>query len=202
MAAEMKISSLEVCGDSMLVINQLLIYYKVRKDDLIPYHQMATQLLENFDFVTLEHVPRKDNQMADALANLAATLELTKDKAVNFSVCHHWVVLLTLGASQEGVNVISVLSIIVDDWRQPLIDYLKHGKLPDDSRHRSEIGDLVLALCRPIITRHKIGSKFTSKWDGPYVVQEVYTSGAYKIVVEDGVKVGPINGKFLKRYYA
>ncbi|KAI5342013.1 hypothetical protein L3X38_009888 [Prunus dulcis] len=40
--------------------------------------------------------------------------------------------------SQEGVNVISVLSIDVDDWRQPLIDYLEHGKLPDDSRHRSE----------------------------------------------------------------
>ncbi|CAL2271126.1 unnamed protein product [Prunus armeniaca] len=104
MVVEMKISSLEVYGDSMLVINQLLTHYEVRKDDLIPYHQMATQLLERFDFVTLEHVPRKDNQMADALA---------------------------LGASQEGANVISV--------RQPLIDYLEHGKLPDDSRHRSEV---------------------------------------------------------------
>ncbi|CAB4309209.1 unnamed protein product [Prunus armeniaca] len=73
MAMEMKISSLEVYGDSMLVINQLLTHYEVRKDDPIPYYQMATQLLERFDFVTLEHVPRKDNQMADALANLAAT---------------------------------------------------------------------------------------------------------------------------------
>ncbi|XP_008245038.1 PREDICTED: uncharacterized protein LOC103343140 [Prunus mume] len=57
MVVEMKISSLEVYGDSMLVINQLLTHYEVRKDDLIPYHQMATQLLERFDFVTLEHVP-------------------------------------------------------------------------------------------------------------------------------------------------
>ena len=139
MAVEMKISSLEVYGDSMLVINQLLTHYEVRKDDLIPYHQMATQLLERFDFVTLEHVPRKDNQMADALANLAATLALTKDEAVNLPVCQRWVVPLTLGASQEGVNVISVLSIDINDWRQPLIDYLEHGKLPDDSRHRSEV---------------------------------------------------------------
>ncbi|KAI5344076.1 hypothetical protein L3X38_011953 [Prunus dulcis] len=80
MAVEMKISSLEVYGDSMLVINQLLTHFEVRKDDLIPYHQLATQLLESFDFVTLEHMPRKDNQMADALANLAATLALTKKK--------------------------------------------------------------------------------------------------------------------------
>ncbi|CAL8174008.1 unnamed protein product [Prunus armeniaca] len=57
-------------------------------------------------------------------------------------------------------------------------------------------------LPRPIITTHKTGSKFTSKWDGPYVVQEVYISGAYKIVAEDDLRVGPINGKFLKQYYA
>ncbi|XP_074283795.1 uncharacterized protein LOC141608333 [Silene latifolia] len=65
-----------------------------------------------------------------------------------------------------------------------------------------QVGDLVLAVRRPIITSHKPVGKFTSKWDGPYVVQEVYTNGAYKIVDEDGVRVGPINGKFLKRYYS
>ncbi|KAB2599256.1 hypothetical protein D8674_009527 [Pyrus ussuriensis x Pyrus communis] len=46
--------------------------------------------------------------------------------------------------------------------------------------------DLVLALRRPIITTHKTKSKFTSKWDGPYVIQEIYTNGAYLIMAEDG----------------
>ncbi|KAM1343755.1 hypothetical protein ACFX2F_007920 [Malus domestica] len=64
-----------------------------------------------------------------------------------------------------------------------------------------QMGDLVLSLRRPIITTHKTKSKFTSKWDGPYVVQEVYTNGAYLIMAEDGLKIGPINGRFLKRYY-
>ncbi|CAM8996545.1 unnamed protein product [Rhodiola kirilowii] len=63
-------------------------------------------------------------------------------------------------------------------------------------------GDLVLAVRRPIITSHKTGSKFKAKWDGPYVVQEAYTNGAYKIVDQEGLRVGPINGKFLKRYYS
>ena len=62
-------------------------------------------------------------------------------------------------------------------------------------------GDLVLAVRRPIITTHRTGNKFNSKWDGPYVVREVYSNGAYKIVTEDGFRIGPINGKFLKRYY-
>ncbi|XP_070049181.1 uncharacterized protein [Nicotiana tomentosiformis] len=43
--------------------------------------------------------------------------------------------------------------------------------------------------------------KFTSKWDGPYVVHEAYSSGAYKLVDVDGMRIGPINGKFLKKYY-
>ncbi|XP_015170845.1 uncharacterized protein [Solanum tuberosum] len=64
-----------------------------------------------------------------------------------------------------------------------------------------QVGDQVLAVRKPIITSHKSGGKFTSKWDGPYVVQEAYSQGAYKLVDADGVRIGPINEKFLKRYY-
>ncbi|XP_060200307.1 uncharacterized protein LOC132628548 [Lycium barbarum] len=64
-----------------------------------------------------------------------------------------------------------------------------------------QLGDQVLAVRRPIIVSHKSGGKFTSKWDGPYVVQEAYSSGAYKLVDADGLRIGPINAKFLKKYY-
>ena len=65
-----------------------------------------------------------------------------------------------------------------------------------------QVGDSVLAIRRPIITTHCTGNKFTSKWDGPYVVQEVYTNRAYKLIDNDGVRISPINGKFLKHLYA
>ena len=45
---------------------------------------------------------------------------------------------------------------------------------------------------------HKTGSKFDPKWEGSYVIRDVYSNGAYKIVDGQGVRVGPINGKFLK----
>ncbi|XP_069144102.1 uncharacterized protein [Solanum lycopersicum] len=64
-----------------------------------------------------------------------------------------------------------------------------------------QVGDQVLAIRRPIITSHKSGGKFTSKWDGSYVVQESYSNGAYKLVDVDGLRTGPINAQFLKRYY-
>ena len=43
--------------------------------------------------------------------------------------------------------------------------------------------------------------KFTPKWDDPFVVQELYTNGTYKIIDNEGVRVGPINVKLLKPYY-
>jgi len=59
-----------------------------------------------------------------------------------------------------------------------------------------------LALRRPIVTTHKTGGKFTSKWKGPCVAYEVYTNGAYKIIDEKGFHLGPINDKFLNSYFA
>ena len=91
-ALEMQIANLEVYGDSKLVIDQLLTNYEIKKEDLVPYFRLATQLLTGFDVVTLEHVPRKENQMADALANLAATLALSNDEIVDLSICQRWVV--------------------------------------------------------------------------------------------------------------
>ncbi|XP_071920668.1 uncharacterized protein [Coffea arabica] len=64
-----------------------------------------------------------------------------------------------------------------------------------------QIGKLVLAVRRPTILTHGGQRKFTPKWDGPYAVREVYTNGSYKLVAEDGLSVGPINGKYLKRLH-
>ncbi|KAG5553870.1 hypothetical protein RHGRI_011664 [Rhododendron griersonianum] len=231
----------------MLIINQLLDIYEVRKPELVPFNNYARRLIAWLGDVTLEHVPRGENRQADALAKLASTLALP-DHETHVSICRSWVIPPIFESEDNGereVNVVSVLEIETEDWRQPIIDYLQHGKLPDEDltnednarlrleelealdkkrleaqqrlecyqarmsksfnkkvRLRSfQKGDLVLAVRRPINTTHKIGGKFISKWDGPYVVQEVYSSGAYKLVAEDGLRVGSINGKFLKRYY-
>ncbi|KAM1353366.1 hypothetical protein ACFX2H_032866 [Malus domestica] len=90
MAINMEIKALEVYGDSKLIINQLLTEYEVRKDDLVPYFWLATQLLQRFEVVTLEHVPRKENQMADALTNLASSMTLGEYEAVDVPVCQRW----------------------------------------------------------------------------------------------------------------
>ncbi|KAM2668399.1 hypothetical protein EV2_019998 [Malus domestica] len=87
MAINMGITALEVFGDSKLIINQLLTEYEVRKYDLVPYFRLETQPLQEFETVTLEHVPRKENQMADTLTNLALSMTLGEDEAADVPIC-------------------------------------------------------------------------------------------------------------------
>ncbi|XP_055961466.1 uncharacterized protein LOC130015405 [Mercurialis annua] len=141
-AIEMNIDHINVFGDSELVVNQLLSIYKVKKPELIPCFQHASRQIDKFDTINIEHVPRKENKQADALANLAATLTLSNTE-VQVPVCKRWVVPEFVLNNDEGdyeqVSFASVYEIEKEDWRQPLIDYLEHGRLPDEAKHRAEV---------------------------------------------------------------
>ena len=66
-----------------------------------------------------------------------------------------------------------------------------------------EEGELVLAVRRPTKTAHKSRGKFQPKWEGPFIVETVYSNGAYRLVtMEVNAVMMPINGKYLKKYYA
>ncbi|PIN01713.1 Ribonuclease H [Handroanthus impetiginosus] len=128
MAQEMGIAELEVYGDSKLVINQLLNVY-----------EQASSLLRKFEDIVLRHVPRKENRLANALANLATTLALLEGKTTNVPVCHRWILPSLTEFDYEDTNAMSVSVSNDKDWRIPQIDYLIEGKLPQDPRHRTEV---------------------------------------------------------------
>ena len=77
--------------------------------------------------------------MANALANLATSLTLLKDMTVHVPLCHRWLLPPLSILQLEEVNGTSIFIIESEDWRQPLIDYLEHEKLPDELRHRTKI---------------------------------------------------------------
>jgi ribonuclease HI len=57
--------------DSELVVRQMQGRYKVKNLGLKPLYQQAKELADEFNKLRLEHVPRKENALADAMANLA-----------------------------------------------------------------------------------------------------------------------------------
>jgi len=70
------VKNLEAYGGSKLIINQVSGEYKVRHEDLVPYHNATIDMVEKFKNFYIDHVPRQQNAHADALASLAASLAL------------------------------------------------------------------------------------------------------------------------------
>ncbi|KAJ9167408.1 hypothetical protein P3X46_022063 [Hevea brasiliensis] len=62
----------EVFGDSMLVVSHIKGEWELKEEKLRPYLEYAKKLLFRFEEVTMKHMPRAQNQMADALATLAS----------------------------------------------------------------------------------------------------------------------------------
>ncbi|MEO7364455.1 MAG: reverse transcriptase-like protein [Candidatus Saccharimonadales bacterium] len=57
--------------DSMLVVNQMKGIFKVKNRDLWPMHDAVVKLVQSFDQVEFDHVPREFNKLADAAVNRA-----------------------------------------------------------------------------------------------------------------------------------
>lgn len=71
---------LEIRSDSQVVVRQLNGEYRVRADNLIPYWENATRLIEAARsagaIVLVSHVPRTENKRADKLSKEGANLEV------------------------------------------------------------------------------------------------------------------------------
>ena len=120
----MGILQLEIFGDSKLVINQILEQYDIKKEDLVPYCKYAKNLLANFEAITLEHIPRKENRQANALANLATALALSQEETTKVAISQRWAVPLVVEEEEEEqANIISVCLVEKEDWRQVIIEY-------------------------------------------------------------------------------
>ena len=62
---------LKVYGDSILVIYQLRKEWETKEPRLILYHKYITDIIEQFNEINFNNLPREENQMVDALATLA-----------------------------------------------------------------------------------------------------------------------------------
>jgi len=70
-AVHLEVQDLVVRLDSQLLVRQIGGEYKVRAPGLKPLYRRALELLRRIPSVEIEHVPREENTVADALANAA-----------------------------------------------------------------------------------------------------------------------------------
>ena len=123
MAVDMKQLHLQVFCDSQLVINQLLGSYEVKKHELRPYHDYAEKLIGWQGDVTLQHVHRTENKIADALAALASTLTLLDQ--TRLTVYQKRIV--PPPNEEEYIendldHIVATAEAVKEDWRQSIVD--------------------------------------------------------------------------------
>ena len=70
-AIEMNIKELNVEGDSLLVIKQMLGEYNVKSENLFKLYNEAKECQKQFKNITFTHIYRINNKRADQLSNMA-----------------------------------------------------------------------------------------------------------------------------------
>ncbi|XP_024195167.1 uncharacterized protein LOC112198299 [Rosa chinensis] len=123
---EMGVRNVQIRGDSQLVINQLQEKYRCASWLLVPYLNCAIELLDQFDDVDLEHIPRERNFAANDLAQLATGITLMYGVCERILKVEHRTLPSWLARPDPPDDpVVAVLEPIDVDWRIPLIEYLK-----------------------------------------------------------------------------
>jgi len=114
---EVHADTVEIFGDSMLVINQLAGSYECRSEVLITYYEKSMKLLKEFKDFQLEHIPRLHNEEANRLAQHSS-------------------------GYQPVLNTLSAIG--ADDWRKEIIYYLKDPSKKVERRIRFQATKYVL----------------------------------------------------------
>jgi len=68
-AQDMGAREVVIYSDSNLCVKQVRGEYKVTSENIIPLHRKVVSLLGRFEKWEINHIPREENQLADALSN-------------------------------------------------------------------------------------------------------------------------------------
>jgi ribonuclease HI len=104
---EAKAISVEIFGDSELVIKQLNGQYECRNDFLRNSYEECKEILKSFQLVILQHIPRENNGEENMLAQSASSYRENQE-------------VFTIDEYAFGSD------LALDDWRKEIADYLEN----------------------------------------------------------------------------
>ena len=83
----------------------------------MPYRNHARRLMDDFENIILEHIPRKENEQADALANLATSLAKMNIQMMSIAVLQKWVMPpIQNEEEEEEADTVFIHIVEVKDW--------------------------------------------------------------------------------------
>ncbi|WP_271039623.1 reverse transcriptase domain-containing protein [Agrobacterium sp. ST15.13.040] len=117
LARKIGVRNLRAHSDSQLVVRQTAGDYGAKDPILAKYHELVTKLIQEFDAVRIENVPRRNNTEADCLA---------KSKTYTEVLDHPSISVLSVTTSGTG-------------WKDPIKRYLAENELPEDAGNAARL---------------------------------------------------------------
>ena len=119
------IRNMEIFGDSQLAINQVNGQYKCWSVLLAPYLVSAQQLLQEFQECTLHHIPREENHEANKMAQAVSGYRPLENEKIEIEAIKSRT--LSLIFTRQLRTEIFTLEVGKEDWRSPIISYLRNS---------------------------------------------------------------------------
>ncbi|XP_020972665.1 uncharacterized protein LOC110269284 [Arachis ipaensis] len=128
----------QILGDSQLVLKQLSKEFKCNNERLQKYLTTAWELLTSFRKVSLVHIPRIHNDIANELAKIASGYRIGPETLRKLASVHQ----ILVPASEREVLCIDKWKDI--DWRKPIAQYLKDPNISVDRKMKLQVINFVL----------------------------------------------------------
>jgi ribonuclease HI len=129
------IKRLMVYGDSLVVISQINKEWDCSNDSMGKYCTAVRKLEDKFEGLEFHHVERDRNTVADALSKLGSSRTQVPPGVFIQEVLHPSISLDRV----EECNILSQLESDSDDWREPIIRYIKNEEESDDKNAAERI---------------------------------------------------------------
>jgi ribonuclease HI len=134
-AMSLGIKRLMVYGDSLVVISQLNKEWDCSNDSMGKYCTAVRKLEDKFEELEFHHVERDRNAVANVLSKLGSSRTQVPPGVFVQVVLRPSI---SLDRAEE-CNILSQLESDSDDWREPIIRYIKNEEEPDDKNAAERI---------------------------------------------------------------
>ncbi|XP_050890638.1 uncharacterized protein LOC127096059 [Lathyrus oleraceus] len=155
MLLELGATRVEIMGDSELVIKQTTKEYRFIKENLIMYFIVDSRPLKRFEMVSIRHMPRLENQVANDLAQIASGYKISKENLhkvieVRGKVVATGLMPLDLEktkleyAGERNFEIFAIDNLTDENWRKPIVVYLQNPTASTDQKTRYRASSYVL----------------------------------------------------------
>jgi hypothetical protein len=127
-AVSLGIKRLMVYGDSLVVISQVNKDWDCLTDSMNKYCSAVRKLEDKFKGLQFHHVERDRNAAADALSKLGSSRAQVPPRVFVQEIQQPSVAT----DKMEECHALSQAEVDPNDWREPIIRYIKNEEEPDD----------------------------------------------------------------------